>query len=564
MSDFNERLKNVDFKSDGENQDDVKAREIASKILTQVKSQLDKWAITQNDFDSYVNRVIELMKNQDADISKLSDQFEQTKKIVLATSFYARNYTTPEEIIFIKSLLWIPNSNWTVDDEMILKVMNYQLANNGLVVDWKLWWNSLFKFVWSSFNWLKVINEWWKWKIVKIDWTKTNSQVSKDFPLRTDIKDFTGKATYNFTTWTYSWNFDKWVANWIWSLVEPNWNVFTWTYKDWKPFEWEYKNSYWVLLSKYANWEIVKSQEIKWIDYKDASNSETKVYQAQTSSWEKFYILIWNTWDNTQKIQLAEKFAKDKNVNVRVDLGVWKYFISPTWERLSSPSSLSNWSINDNDILSKKWTKILSVDASYYIKNIPKLEEQNPTNLAWQTEWTKTKVDMQKVTSYLKDIWYILSGNEERWYTTIDWDKLKTVQEIDAKTKEISWNPSLEKKYSLLKELKSMWFSPEKKWENKYELDFYWLFDDSSITFEGNSAKIKTSWVVGKEFVVDITKWSESLTTITSINEYMSLRQKLTNIESSRKSYSFDGRDSEIRDLKDKITKLSTKLWIKN
>jgi hypothetical protein len=40
----------------------------------------------------------------------------------------------------------------------------------------------------------------------------------------------------------------------------------------------------------------------------------------------------------------------------------------------------------------------------------------------------------------------------------------------------------------------------------------------------------------------------------------MSLRQKLTNIESSRKSYSFDGRDSEIRDLKDKITKLSTKL----
>jgi hypothetical protein len=42
MSDFNERLKNVDFKSDGENQDDVKAREIASKILTQVKSQLDK------------------------------------------------------------------------------------------------------------------------------------------------------------------------------------------------------------------------------------------------------------------------------------------------------------------------------------------------------------------------------------------------------------------------------------------------------------------------------------------------------------------------------------------
>jgi hypothetical protein len=45
------------------------------------------------------------MKNQDADISKLSDQFEQTKKIVLATSFYARNYTTPEEIIFIKSLL---------------------------------------------------------------------------------------------------------------------------------------------------------------------------------------------------------------------------------------------------------------------------------------------------------------------------------------------------------------------------------------------------------------------------------------------------------------------------
>jgi hypothetical protein len=65
---------------------------------------LSKHLLTQSEFDAYFQRVTDLMKKQDVELGNLEQQFDQAKKLVLATSFYARRYS-PEEITFIKVLI---------------------------------------------------------------------------------------------------------------------------------------------------------------------------------------------------------------------------------------------------------------------------------------------------------------------------------------------------------------------------------------------------------------------------------------------------------------------------
>lgn len=153
---------------------------------------------------------------------------------------------------------------------------------------------------------------------------------------------------------------------------------------------------------------------------------------------------------------------------------------------------------------------------------------------------------------YLSQIWYIT------WYTngffeTIDGEKLSK-DEILKKESDTS-----QEKYQLLRGLSEKWYKPKITSAGKYELDMNWLFDTSSLIFDGNNIKFSTSnFENGKE--ISFTDSQTAFKTIQKINEYLDIEMQIKNTNSNNESL-YINNNSIL--LEKKLLKLKWEIWEK-
>lgn len=182
-------------------------------------------------------------------------------------------------------------------------------------------------------------------------------------------------------------------------------------------------------------------------------------------------------------------------------------FLVRTWIWLMIPTAVSVW------LWAYRWYEL------YKMYNL----STNDTVSIWKKY--RDNPEFLKKYLFLSELWYLIWNSWDN-FTSIDGDNLST-KEVENKYKEIKWNEVLEKKYSLLSKLNVWWYNPKFiKEENRYELDFYWFFDSSSVSFDKDNVYLKTDtfndW---KEKKYDITK-DDIFKDITNINQIIRLNSE--------------------------------------
>ncbi len=149
LENYKTQINGVDFKSDRENnQDDQKSRILAEAKLDEMHAKLQKWTISQEDFDNFFVQITELMKKQDADINTINTQFEKVKNEIIKKSAQAIKDWKQETLVTwtfkklfyfplgIEEDLWKNNelqnySKWVIDELMALPEVVELLATNS-------------------------------------------------------------------------------------------------------------------------------------------------------------------------------------------------------------------------------------------------------------------------------------------------------------------------------------------------------------------------------------------------------------------------------------------------
>ena len=116
----------------------------------------------------------------------------------------------------------------------------------------------------------------------------------------------------------------------------------------------------------------------------------------------------------------------------------------------------------------------------------------------------------------------------------------------------------------LLSQLKSAWYSPKSSWENIYELDFYGLWDKTSLNIHWNNVYLTTYWYDNwKQFSFDLkkTKIDDIMKVIADINKVLELEKKKRDLELINDPYNpVLNNTDKIIDLTTQISVLRTKI----
>lgn len=147
----------------------------------------------------------------------------------------------------------------------------------------------------------------------------------------------------------------------------------------------------------------------------------------------------------------------------------------------------------------------------------------------------KDNPEVVKSYLYLSQIWYI-TWYDNWTFETIDGEKL-TKEQIISKKEAIVDNEI--QQYQLLRWLKEQWYKPKFLKKGKYELDMFWLFDNSPLVFDWNNIKFSTSnfenW---KE--LNFTDIKTAFEKIQKINECLSLESQLKNSNNDNNNFTFN------------------------
>jgi hypothetical protein len=470
---------------------------------------------------------------------------EDKKIIESATNYINKNYN-PDQIKLIQSLLWM-DPNWNVSQELILNVKKSQK-------DWKPGPWFLKEFIWKSFwDYTIVQDKNWKGKIVNNPNQKPdlkNPNQPQKWP-----ETWTKKSEVN----------EENLYNWLtWYLDFSKSDKFSIDLKNPKFPEWIDKNK--ITEAKKL---IELGQGIDWIDdWRVSFTKEGKVILELNTRWSDLYIesVGWKyivSWQSDWKFFVNE-----------VDTKTFKEFVknydSENTKKILEELWFTTWLtfIWVVCFLLRTWIWVLLPGAAslglwaYRWYNLYKLYNLSTNSTVEMGEKLKDKPETLKQYLFLTQVGYIT-------WTWADWtyktrDSL-TINESDLNKKytEIKNNWNLERKYLLLSQLENRWYSPEYiKWEDRYELDFDWLFDDSQIKFEWDKAKIITSWVKWKSFEVSLEKWNGFMI-ISNINEYMRTSSELLSVQStSWWDSNNDMNKTRIKELTDKKTNIAKALWI--
>jgi hypothetical protein len=205
-------------------------------------------------------------------------------------------------------------------------------------------------------------------------------------------------------------------------------------------------------------------------------------------------------------------------------------FLIRTWIWLYIPTAVTLW------VWAYRWYEL------YKMYNL----STNDTVSIW--ERYRDNPDFLKKYLFLSQLWYITWNSWDN-FATIDWEKL-SIKDVETKYKEIKWNSNLENKYSLLSKLQVRWYNPKyDKWEKKYELDFYWLFDKTSLKIDWDKVILQSdvfnSW---KEKTYNLKK-DDILKDIATINEIIRLNAEKRNKEavSNENNPALNNTDSVIK-----------------
>lgn len=130
----------------------------------------------------------------------------------------------------------------------------------------------------------------------------------------------------------------------------------------------------------------------------------------------------------------------------------------------------------------------------------------------------KDNIEWIKNYLYLSQVWYITSYNSP-YFETIDWEKL-TIDNLRNKE-----NIDVEK-YSLIRWLQEKWYNPKFIYEWKYELDMYWLWDDSKLVFNWKNIEFSTDKYENWK-KINFSNVKEAFEKIQKINEYLKISNEI-------------------------------------
>lgn len=261
---YTDQLSSIDLKNDKQNtQESVKARIFAEAKLGEMKARLDKWTISQKDFDVYFTKVKELMTKQDADIGNINEQFEKAKNDIIREAAKKTKEGKQETLLTgtFKKMLYL----WTWIEEDMGK--NSDSKNfSKWVIDEILSLPEVVELLFSNSQARKQLLEWLR----NISW----AQIKDSFPSLNNAYEW-GRATV----------FTILLLTWLWGML---------------------KSGSWVLAKRLASAPLLKGMK------KTTAEATTKAVaarEAAIASWR----WVWKVAEETaEKVtaKTAEATAK--------------------------------------------------------------------------------------------------------------------------------------------------------------------------------------------------------------------------------------------------------------